>query len=243
VETSATEASATATKPAPAVPVRTIWAASDGPTTAPIDAPSAPNGAAAAEAPLPARKPASTASTSADTIIAAEQIIQTGEAAPAPDTVALAPSEESTAERQVELASPDAGAARSAPLAEAPRTGPEVAQARTAFAFAAAMNTAQAAAKPAARVATSSGCHVTTASYGGKKALLVRSGAAPAVRYTVLTVLEGFEASMLDSYLKAHAPDGSSVGEFASKDAALAKARELCPGGAGAPRGEAPRAG
>ena len=42
------------------------------------DAPSAPNGGAAAEAPLPARKPAYTASTSADTIIAAEQAYHAG---------------------------------------------------------------------------------------------------------------------------------------------------------------------
>jgi hypothetical protein len=242
-ETAATETSAA--KAAPAAPVRTIWAASDSQEamTATSDSPRAPNRGAADDAPLPARKPAATASPSAETIIAAEQVIQTGEAAPAPDSVALTPSGESRAERQAELTSPDPVPASPAPLAEVPATEPEAPPARTAFAFAAGMSTAQATTKPAARVAKSGGCRVTTASYGGKKALLVRSGAAPAERYTVLTVLEGFEASMLDNYLKAHAPDGSSVGEFASKDAALAKARELCPGATGAPHGESARAG
>ncbi len=73
--------------------------------------------------------------------------------------------------------------------------------------------------------------------------MLVRSGEAAPLRFTVLTVLEGFEKSMLDSYLKAHAPGGSSVGEFASKDAAFAKARELCPSAAAAPKGEGASAG
>ena len=45
------------------------------------------------------------------------------------------------------------------------------------------------------------------------------------------------------SYLKAHAPDGTSVGEFADKNAALAKARELCPRAAGTPKGEGASAG
>ena len=97
--------------------------------------------------------------------------------------------------------------------------------------------------KIAATAATPGSCRVRTATYGGKKALLVRSEASSEVRYTVLTVLEGFEKSMLDNYVKAHAPGGSSVGEFASKDAALAKARELCPRAAGTPKGEGASAG
>jgi hypothetical protein len=55
-------------------------------------------------------------------------------------------------------------------------------------------------------------------------------------------VLDGFEKSMLDSYLKAHAPGGSSIGEFANKNAAFAKARELCPRAA-TPTGEGASAG
>jgi hypothetical protein len=86
-------------------------------------------------------------------------------------------------------------------------------------------------------------CRVLTASYGGKKTLLVRTTAGPNVHYTALTVLEGFEGSMLNNFLKAHAPGGSSLGEFDNKDAALAKARELCPGSAAAPKGEGASAG
>jgi hypothetical protein len=84
---------------------------------------------------------------------------------------------------------------------------------------------------------------VQTASYGGKKAILVRSEVSSQVRYTVLTVLAGFETSMLANYVKAHAPGGSSIGEFATEDAALAKARELCPTAAAPPRGGKSSAG
>lgn len=86
-------------------------------------------------------------------------------------------------------------------------------------------------------------CRVLAASYGGKKTLLVRTTAGPNVHYTALTVLEGFEGSMLDNFLKAHAPGGASLGEFENKDAALAKARDLCPGSAAAPKGEGASAG
>jgi hypothetical protein len=115
---------------------------------------------------------------------------------------------------------------------------------RRPFGFAAAMNSVAPKTTPAPKIATEdnvalatgTGCRVQSASYGGKKALLVRSEKATQVHYTVLTVLEGFERSMLDNYVKAHAPGGTSVGEFASRDAALAKAKELCPKAAVAPR-------
>jgi hypothetical protein len=72
-------------------------------------------------------------------------------------------------------------------------------------------------------------CRVLSASYGGRKTLLVRAQKGAEVHYTALTVFAGFEESMLAGYLKAHAPGGSSVGAFDSKDAALTKARQLCP--------------
>lgn len=87
------------------------------------------------------------------------------------------------------------------------------------------------------------GCKVDWASYGGRKTLLVRSQAGGKVRYTALTVLQGFERSMLESFVKASAPGGSSIGEFATKDAALAKAKQLCPDAAVGPRPEAASAG
>lgn len=205
-------------------PVRTIWSAADGPTAP--DAPreqhvEAPVARRVEAAPLPSRKPSNTSPSAGEVV--AEQVIQTGEE-PAPPT---------------QLAeSPPATPSLPFAAAEVPP-----AQERVAFAFAAGMDTALAKPTAATTAATAGGCRVRTASYGGKKALLVRSEAQTEVRYTVLTVLEGFEKSMLANYLKAHAPGGTSVGEFASKDAALAKARELCPRAAGTPKGEGASAG
>jgi hypothetical protein len=210
-------------------PVRTIWSAADGATVpdAPreprVEAPVAPSHSVEA-APLPSRKPSNMAP-SADEVVA-EQVIQTGEEPAPPSQTAAAPSP------------PPIEPAATTTAAEVPP-----AQERVAFAFAAGMGTALAKPAAATAVATPGGCRVRTASYGGKKALLVRSEVQTEVRYTVLTVLEGFEKSMLTNYLKAHAPGGTSVGEFASKDAALAKARELCPRAAGTPKGEGASAG
>lgn len=100
-----------------------------------------------------------------------------------------------------------------------------------AFAFAAAMAATRAGTQQAPDVAAANAapCRVLAASYGGKKTLLVRARTSDEIRYTALTVLDGFESSMLANYVKAHAPGGSSVGEFKSRDDALARARELCP--------------
>lgn len=48
------------------------------------------------------------------------------------------------------------------------------------------------------------------------------------MRFTALSVLDGFEASMADNYIRSHAPGGKPVGEYASSADALARARELC---------------
>jgi hypothetical protein len=205
--------------------VRTIWSAADA---APAAAASAAGGrkpeAVAASKPavaaMPERKPEALAA-----LVVAEQVIQTGEE----------PQAAASAVRAAQKPAPEAASA--APAADVGREAPH------AFAFAAGMSSARAATAPARKVTrTGDTCPVTTASYGGKKILLVRSAAGTDVHFTVLTVLEGFEKSMLDSYLKAHAPGGSSVGEFASKNAAFAKARELCPRAA-APSGEGASAG
>ncbi len=72
-------------------------------------------------------------------------------------------------------------------------------------------------------------CRVLAASYGGKKTLLVRTAMAGETLYTALTVLDGFEKSMFDIYAKANAPGAEIVGEYPSKDEALADARANCP--------------
>ncbi|MEQ1669915.1 MAG: hypothetical protein ABL893_03565 [Hyphomicrobium sp.] len=73
-------------------------------------------------------------------------------------------------------------------------------------------------------------CRVLAASYGGRKTLLVRASVDGETRYTALTVLDGFEKSMFDTYTKASAPGAEIVGEYATKDQALADARTNCPG-------------
>ena len=74
-------------------------------------------------------------------------------------------------------------------------------------------------------------CRVLSASYGGTKTLLVRSTADGETRHTALTVLDGFEKSMFDTYAKSEAPGAEIVGEYPSRDDALADARVNCPGG------------
>jgi hypothetical protein len=73
-------------------------------------------------------------------------------------------------------------------------------------------------------------CTVASASYGGSRSVLIRSEAASGVRFTVLSVLPGFERSMTEGYIRKHLGEGAPVGEFESREAALARARELCAG-------------
>jgi hypothetical protein len=218
----------------PAPLVRTIWSAADAsPPPAPTGNASSPSAAAqqaqkprGADSVAPERKPQfDVAAAVPESPVFAEQVIQTGQSTPAdpePEDVVTLPS--SSSEQAKSPAASDPQPAR--PIA---------------FAYAAGLGSALA--KPAAASASVSACKIGSASFGGKKVLLVRSGDTAAVRFTVLTVLEGFEKSMLDSYLKAHAPGGSSVGEFASRDAAFAKAKELCPSAAAAPKAEGASAG
>ena len=74
-------------------------------------------------------------------------------------------------------------------------------------------------------------CRVLTASYGGKKTLLVRANINGETRYTALSVLDGFEKSMFETYSKASAPGAEVVGEYPSKAAALVDAKANCPDG------------
>ena len=73
-------------------------------------------------------------------------------------------------------------------------------------------------------------CAVSTASFGGSRSVLIRSEAESGVRFTVLSVLPGFERSMTEGYIRKHLGAGAPVGEFESREAALARARELCAG-------------
>ncbi len=74
-------------------------------------------------------------------------------------------------------------------------------------------------------------CRVWTASYGGQKAMIIRSVVDRVVNYTVLDVNEGAEAREAEAFIAAYAKDGAITGEFGSQSQALDKAFELCPEG------------
>jgi hypothetical protein len=74
-------------------------------------------------------------------------------------------------------------------------------------------------------------CRVWTASYGGQKAMIIRSLIDKVVNYTVLDVNEGAEQREAEAFIAAYAKDGKITGEFASQSQALDKAFELCPEG------------
>ncbi|MFN0217917.1 MAG: hypothetical protein ACKVP4_03770 [Hyphomicrobium sp.] len=72
-------------------------------------------------------------------------------------------------------------------------------------------------------------CRIMRARYGGRKALLLRSTFDGQVRLTALTVIDGFEKSLFETYARAAAPDAEIIGEYASEEEALAEARANCP--------------
>jgi Mannosyl-glycoprotein endo-beta-N-acetylglucosaminidase len=74
-------------------------------------------------------------------------------------------------------------------------------------------------------------CRVWTASYGGQKALIIRSIVDKVVNYTVLDVNDGAETREAEAFIQAYAKDGAVTGEFGSQTQALDKAFELCPEG------------
>jgi hypothetical protein len=208
-------------------PVRTIWSRDK------MDSPGAEAGAGADATPAPMAKQAQR---TAPVPVPKSKLIPGAETPFAPHNV---PEEMPIEELKVsDTAAPATAAIETTPSAQ---KAPE--PTLRGFAFAPAVNLADLHNGALPKSDAAPACRVLTASYGGKKTLLVRTTAGPNVHYTALTVLEGFEGSMLNNFLKAHAPGGSSLGEFENKDAALAKARELCPGSAAAPKGEGASAG
>jgi hypothetical protein len=88
------------------------------------------------------------------------------------------------------------------------------------------------AAKPLVEAAPSGQkCRVWTASYGGQKALIIRSVIDKVVNYTVLDVNEGAEKREADAFISAYAKEGAIAGEYGSQAMALDKAFEMCPEG------------
>jgi hypothetical protein len=72
-------------------------------------------------------------------------------------------------------------------------------------------------------------CKVWTASYGGGKSVLIRAPVGEEVHYTALQVLDGFENSLSDAFIRTHARGGEPIEQFESREAALARAFDLCP--------------
>src|SRR5262245_22684312 len=95
------------------------------------------------------------------------------------------------------------------------------------------MASAGGAAKPLVEAAPPAGqkCRVWTASYGGQKALIIRSVVDRVVNYTVLDVNDGAEKREADAFIAAYAKEGAIAGEYPSQAQALDKAFELCPEG------------
>ncbi len=94
---------------------------------------------------------------------------------------------------------------------------------------AAAAGAAKALAAPAA--AASQKCRVWTASYGGQKAIIVRSVIDQVLNFTVLDVNEGQETREADAFISAYAKGGTVEGRFGTQAQALDKAFDLCPEG------------
>jgi hypothetical protein len=113
-----------------------------------------------------------------------------------------------------------APAATDKPVAEKPQ-----------FKVASAGGAAKALVEGAPPAAAGQKCRVWTASYGGQKALIIRSIVDKVVNYTVLDVNEGAEKREADAFIAAYAKEGAIAGEYPSQAQALDKAFELCPEG------------
>ena len=74
-------------------------------------------------------------------------------------------------------------------------------------------------------------CRIFSASYGGARAVLIRSQAGGETRLTAVTVEEQSIQPMAAAYVANQAPGGEVLGTYDSKDAAIAAARQLCPQG------------
>jgi len=82
---------------------------------------------------------------------------------------------------------------------------------------------------PASASAEPNSCRVWTASYGGQRALIIKSISKAHVNYTVLDVNSGREEREADAYIAAYAKGGTTIAKFGDPTKALKRAFELCP--------------
>jgi hypothetical protein len=113
----------------------------------------------------------------------------------------------------------------------APATAADKAPTRTAMAGAAALKAKRPPAETAVPPAANQKCRVWTASYGGQKAVIIRSVVDQVVNFTVLDVNEPTENREVEAFISAYAKGGRVAGEYANQAMALDKAFELCPEG------------
>lgn len=123
----------------------------------------------------------------------------------------------------------DVQAKAAGPATSASKTAPAIEKQPPSFQVASAAGAAKQGVAPPA--AAGQKCRVWTASYGGQKALIIRSVIDKVVNYTVLDVNDGAEKREADAFISAYAKDGAIAGEFVSQTQALDKAFELCPEG------------
>lgn len=215
-----------AAAPGPATPrVRTIWARPDAQKRAAAVPRPALAAAAASEAAMPS--PPATPPVMADAQFRSAESPAPGPAA-GPELSPGDPAAEAKIQEPVSLAR----FALVAPQAQFLRVGPPPATGLSALPDAA--NSTRRSFDPAATPPSGLGagaqvCSVGTATYGGAKTVLIRTEHGGELRYTALSVLDGFEKSMTETFIRTRAGGGEPIGEFSTKDAALAKARELCP--------------
>lgn len=72
-------------------------------------------------------------------------------------------------------------------------------------------------------------CVIETATYGGETTVLLKTRDGEAVHYVALSVLDGFEETMTNSYLSARPEGGERLGTYPSREIALKEARGHCP--------------
>jgi hypothetical protein len=150
----------------------------------------------------------------------------TAPAAAPPAAPATAPKAPPVAD--LKASPPPTSSVKTAPPAAAKTAPPEKNQ-RTALAAPAAK--AKVIPDTAVPPAANQRCRVWTASYGGEKAMLIRSIVDQVVNFTVLDVNEGSETREAEAFIMAYAKNGRIAGEYSSQAVALDKAFELCPEG------------
>ncbi len=83
---------------------------------------------------------------------------------------------------------------------------------------------------PATPAAPGDGCRVMTASYGGERNVLIRAKRDGDLVITALGVVAGQEEHLSRAFIAEHLPGGVAIGTFGSRQEALLRALEICPG-------------